>query len=308
MTYEIDRCFLPPQNWQCDFFNNPETGHEIRFCYLMSEDAKANLIIMPGLSEFCEKYIETVKFFHSYHFNVFVIDWAYQGYSTRHPVNYHKRHSDGYDTDISDLNFLIRNKILQDKPLYCLAHSMGGHLALRYMIENPNIIKAAAISAPMIKIRTFRYGGTLAEIILKFLTPLHNKYVPGGHDWRAENRPSNQKDVFSSDPKRKKIHNYWNLTDTKLQIGSPTLKWLYESLKSIGFLKSHLKEIKTPLILASAEKETLVDNESIKKFANLMSNAELLELTDSRHEILMEKDEVRDKFLNAALHLFKQSM
>ena len=39
-----------------------------------------------------------------------------------------------------------------------------------------------------------------------------------------------------------------------------------------------------------------------------MSNAELLELTDSRHEILMEKDEVRDKFLNAALHLFKQSM
>ncbi len=305
MTDIIDSCFLPPPNWQCDFFTNPDTKHTIRFCSLPSERATANLVILPGLSEFSEKYIETANFFNRNNFNVTIIDWAYQGHSSRYQGNRHKRHSNGYDADISDLDFLINHKLSNDKPLYFLAHSMGGHIALRYLIKRTNNIKAAAMSAPMIQIKDFKYGARIAEIILKLLTPLHHTYVPGGNDWREDNRPENKKDVFSCDPKRKKIHNYWNLKDTKLQIGSPTLKWLYESLKSIRFVQRNLTKIKIPVLLATADEEELVDNYAIIKAAKIIPHAKLIELENSKHEIMMETDAVRDKFLNEALSLFK---
>lgn len=307
---DLEERFLPPPNWQSGNFINPETDHYIHYNFLPAskDNYKANIVVLPGLSEFGEKYIETARFFHEQGYGFYVIDWAYQGRSSRFKNNHHKRHSDGYESDISDLNYLIKNIIPSDKPLHLLAHSMGGNIGLRYILKHPNIIKSASFSAPMLGIKDLKYTGWLIKPILGTLCFLSNKYIPGGKDWHEAARKSNGEDIFSHDPIRDQIHNKWCLTNPELQIGNPTFKWIYESLKSISLLKKKetLKKITTPILLSIAEKEVLVDNDSIKKAAEYLPNAQCSLLKKARHEILMETDDIRNEFLDKTLNLFNQ--
>ena len=296
---------LPPENWQRNDFLNPKTGHNIHYSFVLPENGKPNGIIvtLPGLSEFGEKYIETARFFSEQNYGFYVIDWAYQGRSMRFKENPQKRHSDGYETDISDLHYLISNIIKTDEPLYMLAHSMGSNIGLRYLIDHPAIFKSASFSAPMLGIRDLKYCHTLTRTLLRFLTPLHSFYVPDGKNWSETDYKT-----FSHDPVRAGIQQQWSKSDRNLRIGNSTLKWIYESLKSIDILqnKNNLGKITIPVLLATADKEGLIDNAAIRKASQTMPDAKLLKLTNSKHEILMETDAVRDLFLNETLKLFNQ--
>ena len=306
---QLDSRFLPPKTWETHYFDNPETSHRVRYSFLPADNKlKANLVILPGLSEFGEKYIETAIFFAAKGFDVYVIDWAYQGMASRYNKIPHKRHSDGYEADISDLDFLIHRKITNDKPFFMLAHSMGGNIGLRYLIDKPEVFKAASISAPLLGIQDLKSFTALISFILKLLSPFHHSYVPGGHDWKESNRSSDGKDIFSSDPVRDQIHNYWSLHNPDLQVGSPTLKWLYESLKSIHFVKSGYDHIQIPVLIALAGKEKLVDNEEIKNAAKKIKKGSLLVLEGAKHEILMETDDIRDQFLSETIRIFTESI
>ncbi len=306
---DLEKRFLPPKNWKIKSFTNPETGHNIAYRTAFIDNAKAIVFCLPGLSEYSEKYIETTRFLNDHGYNIVVIDWAYQGLSTRFKENNHKRHSDGYEADLSDLHYLIKQEINSTLPHYMLVHSMGGHIGLRYMSEHPNIIQAASITAPMININALKYLCGTTKNIFSILTPIHTKYIVGGHDWSAKNRTNDGKDIFSSDLNRDQVHNAWCIKNPDLQVGSPTYKWLAETLKSICTLKAKetLQRIKVPLLVAYAGQEALIDNKAIKNTVNIMHNAELLNFENAKHEILMETDDVRDVFLKKTLELFKQS-
>lgn len=304
---DLEERFLPPENWTIKNFINKKTNHQIFYRKAFIEKAKGTIIYLPGLSEFGEKYIETARFFNAHNFNILVIDWAYQGLSSRYKENRHKRHSDSYDADISDLNKLIQLETDRSLPLYMIGHSMGGHIGLRYLTENPTIFQAASFSAPMIGIRIFRQTRYLAQKILKLFKKCHDCYVPNGKNWDANMR-HDKNNIFSHDPIRSKIHNEWCIKNPDLQIGSPTIRWIYESLKSIQILqkKENLKKIKIPLLLFYADKEVLVDNKAIIKSAQHISQADSIRLESSKHEILMETDNIRNIFLEKTISLFNQ--
>lgn len=309
---DLEERFLPPENWQSGEFDNPDTGHKIHYNFILPENKtpKGIIVALPGLSEFGEKYIETARFFLQHGYGFYVIDWAYQGRSIRHPHNTHKRHSDGYETDIDDLHFLIENIIGTEKPLYMLAHSMGGNIGLRYLVEHSNTFKAASFSAPMLGIEDLKFFSSPLKFVLQLIHHIHHLYIPGGKDWHEGARTSDGEDIFSSDPVRDQIHNAWCLSNPDLQVGNPTFKWIHESLKSIHILenKEILQKIEIPFFIACAKKEKLVDNSAIQKTAKALPNAKLLEIKNAKHEILMETDDVRDKFLKETLNLFTESI
>jgi len=296
--------YLPSANWERLSFKNPETEHEIAYAQMISPDNQKNLLILPGLSEFCEKYIESATLFYKEGYNIFIIDWAYQGRSTRLKENRDKRHSDGYQSDLSDLHFFITTFIGKQNSLFILAHSMGGHIAMRYMIEYVHSIKAASISAPMLKINSLQYGQKLYLKILDCLPFIDKFYVPKGKDWSRNSRALMSDGNFSSDPIRGNIHRDWSRAEKQLRLGSPTFKWLKESLKSMLKLQNSYEEISTPLLVGIAENETIVDNNEVEKAATKIKGIKLITLQNSKHEILMEKDEIRDIFLDETLQLF----
>lgn len=307
---DLEERFLPPDNWESGSFLNPETKHNIHYSLLLpnnTEEMKEMIVTLPGLSEFTEKYIETAKFLTEHGYGVYIIDWAYQGRSTRYAGNPHKRYSDGYETDVSDLDFLIKNIIKSNLPHNLLAHSMGANIGMRYLLKHPNVFKAASFSAPMLGIRDLKYTETLLKTLLKISHKMHHRYIPGGRDWSARERKENSPDIFSNDPIRGQIHNEWCLSNPALQVGNVTLKWVYESLKSINILKKKesLRQITIPTLFSTPEYEKIVDNSAIKRAARIIPNAALINLKKSKHEILVETDEVRNKFLEETLKIFE---
>jgi len=313
---DLDDRFLAPSGWREHFYSNIGNKHIIRYGSVFPSKQitpypKAVVVMLCGLSEFCEKYFELAHDMLERGHAFWVIDWQYQGKSGRFIENPQKRHSDGYHTDLLDLHKFISGYVKPaavhpDKgriPLVMIGHSMGGNIGLRYLSEYPGYFEAAAFSAPMTGISALKhYPDQILIDILRLLLPLAGKcYIPGGQDWHEKMRKSDGTDIFSSDPVRDAIHNAWCTANPDLTIGSPTFRWLYESLKSCRIIRNEqkLKNINIPVMIALAGKERLVDNDATKKLSEYIQNCQITELQDANHEIIMERDDIRNQFLAA---------
>ena len=62
---------------------------------------------------------------------------------------------------------------------------------------------------------------------------------------------------------------------------------------------ANIERITTPLLIANAMQDSLVDPEPTKKFAAICKCAQSLELEDAQHEVLQEIDSIRDLFFEA---------
>ena len=201
----LENRFLAPPNWKTDLFENDKTGHVIHYGWSCPQNALGSVIILQGLQEFTEKYYETARFFLKHNYNVVLFEWHYQGRSGRFKKKPHKRHSDGFETDVLDLHHLIENCLYplsgQQTPLHMVAHSTGGNIGLRFLLEYPSFFRTASFSAPLMGI----YGLSAFPdwVILGLLNILNlwpESYIPGGHDWKKDDRKSDGSDKFSSDP------------------------------------------------------------------------------------------------------------
>lgn len=303
--------FLPPESWRAGWLTNPR-GQKIRYGHVAATGpARGTAVILPGLSEFCEKYFETMRDLQARGLNVYVIDWRGQGLSDRHLENTQRRHSDSFDNDIADLHQLITEHVIPEStapdgktlPLVMIGHSMGGNLGLRYLADHPGVFACAGFTAPMMGIKQLEKIPMAVSVALTGIFSFFagKRYVFGGGEWTAESRARPGKNIFSSDPERDTAHNAWCLWDKRLQIGNVTFRWLYEAVKSCALLqkKSYSGAIQTPCVAAIAGTERLVDNHAARRALAIMPHMKVIELRAAKHEILMETDQQRNKFLAA---------
>jgi lysophospholipase len=321
MISSLPERFLAPSGWHTHSFTNPETGHKIHYGYAFPQGEKpANAIIvcLPGLSEFGEKYYEFAHDMLDRGYAFAVIDWQYQGRSGRHAKCPQRRHSDGFDSDISDLlefvtDYIKPSSMHPDRgaiPLVMAGHSMGGHIGLRFLAEHPGIFSAAAFSAPFLGIYNFNYGmRALAELVRPLMPFIGDHYAFGGKDWNEAAREGLFAPIFSSDKMRSKLHNAWAKQYPELQIGSVTFGWVMQALHSCDILaKTETAEkINIPVFIAAAGNDQIVDNDATRKIVHHLPNARFLEIAGSAHEILMEQDTYRNQFLNGFDNLLKEN-
>lgn len=302
---DLEERFTAPPGWRTGEFFNALTNHKIHYGTVKPDSGTpaGTVVILPGLSEFTEKYYETARDLLARNFSVWVIDWAYQGRSTRFAGNPMRRHSDGFESDIADLHKLIGDHVLpaaRDAPLIMIGHSMGGHLGLRYLASHPGLFHTAVLSAPMIGIAQLRkMPGAVVKFMMHFLRLMNALYVPPGTDWHEEKRKSDGNDIFSSDPLRDALHNSWCRANPELRVGDPTGRWVYEALASCQWLIPRLEKITTCVLLVRAGQEEIVDNDAIARAAALLPRAQMLDLPAAHHEILMERDDSRMAFFKA---------
>lgn len=294
--------FTRPDGWRTGEFANPLTGHHIHYGHAAPNGvSRGTVVILPGLSEFTEKYYELMRDMLARGLAVYVIDWAYQGRSSRMASAPMRRHSDGFDTDITDLHHLMRQIVIPDSPnspFVMIGHSMGGHIGLRYLAAHPGIFAAAAFSAPMLGINDLKHTPPfLLAMLFMLLRPFNTRYIPRGRDWHETMRKSNGEDIFSSDPVRDTLHNHWCGKHPELRVGNVTIKWVYEALTSIKRLMPVLRQIAIPVYIAAARQDSIVDNDAIIRAAAIMPGAALDMLDGARHEILMERDDIRARWL-----------
>lgn len=297
---DLEARFQEPEEWRYHTLQRGERTMRYGTALPSGGPPKAIVFILPGLSEFCEKHYETASDLLAKGYGVCVIDWIGQGKSSRYLDNPHKRHSLSFAEDVSDLSALI-GKFPGDTPKLMLAHSMGGNIGMRYIQGHPTAFAAAAFSAPMFGIRALSgwrapLAGPLTSAFFK-IAP--EAYALGNSDFSPDVRDNPRFDVFSSDSARKTLHNDWSLANPDLQVGGVTNGWVYHAYQSCRHVMDpgRLKSVRIPCLIAQAGKEVFVDNRSINKAISLLPNVSSLTFKDARHEILMERDEFRDRFL-----------
>mgnify|MGYP001767018823 CR=1 FL=1 len=313
MTATLSERFLAPPGWRTHSFVNPDNGHKIHYGSAFpqrAEPASAVVVCLGGLSEFAEKYFEVAHDMLDRGYAFWFIDWQYQGHSGRMDKFPQRRPSDGFAQDVSDLHKLVADYIKPSSvhpdrgriPMIMLGHSMGANIGLHFLKKYPNFFEAAAFTAPFFGIYNFKWPLRLMAAIASYLLPLvGKKYVFSGKDWHESMRKGDGSEIFSSDAQRDFIHKYWSQTDPELQVGSVTFGWVIQALKSCQELRDpdFLKSIGIPVLIGVAGKEAIVDNDAIHQVVRDLPNGQMIEIEGAAHEILMERDEYRDAFLDA---------
>jgi len=283
-----------------DFLTTPDQ-QSLRYgiWYSPKEKQKGSILLLSGRKEFMEKYLETIEELNQEGFNVYSLDWRGQGLSSRILANRHKGFIDDYDVYLNDLNMFVTKIVMPESvhPLIIIAHSMGGHIALRFMHDHPDVADMAVLTSPMIDI----FGSSLSRRFVKLITRMAIKtgfshsYTIGSGDYTVEKFKGNE---LTSDPVRFTDAQNAIIKNPDLALGGVTYGWLSATLKSIEILTQHgfAEKITIPILMVIAGNDKIVSTRAQKQFCTMLPNCNLIEISEARHEIFKETDAVRSIF------------
>jgi len=314
----IEQRFTQPPGWRWHSFERKK-GRHIRFGSAFPKNSipDAVVVCLPGVREFSEKYFEIANWCLDHNLAFWVMDWVGQGKSTRLiKSNPQKRHSHGFKEDVEDLRYFImeyikHSSVHPDKgriPMVMLGHSMGAHVGLHYLSKYPEGFECACFDSPMLGLKVYE---NMPQEIGLFLALLYRLlagscYVPKGNDWEKRREYAN----LTSDDVRKNIERIWIEDSPELRCGDVTNRWIFEAQRSCMRLKSVLKKSPPALscLFAFSGLETLVDNALAQEILGYLPKVKVIDYPGGGHEIMMEKDEIRDNFLQHFYNLIKETI
>src|ERR1700704_5663203 len=144
---------------------------------------KGTLVVLPGRTEFIEKYFEVVHDARKRGFAVAILDWRGQGLSDRALPNARKGHIYDFSEYDRDLEAFVKDIVLPDcpAPYYALGHSMGAAVLIRSVQHGRQWFDRIVLSGPMIRLSGASgspYARTSATLLR--LVGMGSRYVPGG--------------------------------------------------------------------------------------------------------------------------------
>lgn len=314
----LEERFTEPKGFRWHSFTRD--GRKIRFGSSFPQDSipDAVVVVLPGLSEFGEKYYELARNLNDANLAFWVIDWMGQGGSGRYLPNPDIRHAASFDEDVEDLQYLIleyikHSSVHPDKgriPMAMLGHSMGGNIGLRYMQKYPDTFECAAFSAPMIGLKDFE---SVPQKLALGLAGLFNaligkSYAFGQKNWNKTARPMPGHDTFSSDAERGSLHPRWQVKNPELRLGGVSFGWVFSALTSCLQVQKDMHNVQKDIMVGYAGNESIVSNKAIKDAFNALPNVTLIEYPHAQHEIMMERDITRSAFLNDFYDLIQKTI
>jgi lysophospholipase len=263
------------------------------------------MVIVTGFREPIEKYFEVIREMAAKGFSIWIMDWRGQGGSERYLKNTpQKMHGEGYGEHIETLHQFAEKIITKSAgPLILIAHSMGAHIGLRYLKEHEGVFDSALLTSPMVDVATGVLAKPLARQVVRFAKAggILEKYMPGGADL-SEDREPFKGNAKTSDPERYKVLHEIFRDKPELTMGDPTYGWVLHTFESIDILndEAYLKSIKTPVLMQISDDDTIVDKAAAERASTLLPNCTRVDIPTSKHEIWMERDELRNQWLAKA--------
>ena len=295
-----------------DYFTS-NSGLNIRY-RLSSATAplRGHMLILPGFTEFIEKYEDQMKRFSALGFHALVLDWPSQGLSQRLNPKYPKLvHCDDFSQHMSALDAVldVANFIDREQPLFVFGHSMGGHLALRFVQSRP-WVRGVILSAPMMM------PPVKPAVVIKPALDLLVQLGAGGlpipfrQDERVV-RDFHPENVLTRDPDGYQIQFEWFRKNPELRVTGPSFGWAraaYQSCFEVTANREALASIQVPVQAHLAGDERVVSSEHSHRFLPYLPQATLFQYNDARHELMLETPDVRDLIWTRIEDFLKQEM
>ena len=271
----------------------------------------ATIVILPGFTEFCEKYSPQVRRLHQSGHNVLIIDWPGQGLSGHYGKDPLAVHCDDFSIYLDALDAAIKAVGLWQDQLFLFGHSMGGHLALRYAARRPAHTLGVILCAPMMAPPVMPIW--LIRGISAFLQRmgLSNAYPPFHRvpelDWVRKYRPDNK---LTRWPQGYESQFFWFDDMPRLRRSGPTIGWInaaYQSSAQCTLNVDWLRSIRVPVLSFVAGDEKIVSASATDYALPFVPHLERHDFAGARHELLHELPEVTDQLWASLLAFIEKN-
>jgi len=271
-----------------------------------ADDPRGTVFIVHGFTENAVKYSEAIYRFLTASFSVLIYEQRGHGRSWRALDDVTLTHVDRFESYTEDLEDVVSSAKDMPKPFFLFAHSMGGAVGAQYLETGSTVFSKAILTSPMIA--PARGGVPLfaAKAICRAAFALGKKEkrifnsqpYPGKESFADACSTDEEKFTYYEAIKRKNelFHNY-----------SPTYGWLFESLVITSKLlaKGKPENIAVPVLVISAQLDTVVLTDEQKKFADRLKNGSFAVIEGAKHEIYLSTPDVADPYFERVISFFR---
>lgn len=254
---------------------------------------RGSLLFQSGRADYIEKYLEACDHWHRRGWDIEGFDWRGQGGSRTFTGTLDPDDRLSFDPLIDDLaDFVGAWQARTPGPHVLVAHSMGGHVALRACAERGLAFDALVLVAPMLALNTGHIPRLLASAVVggARLAGLGRRAI--FRDNYAN--PRRYLRLTASRP-RYEDSQYWKQAMPGIAMGPPSWNWIAAALAGDRRIagKGELERVRTPVLLLAAGLDKLVRDAAITAAARRLPDAEMQIFPTGRHELLREADETR---------------
>lgn len=291
------------------FFLRTEDGLRLRLgLWRPQVKAAGTVLLFPGRTEYLEKYDSVAARLAAGGLAVLAIDWRGQGMSDRllrDPRAGHIRDFADYQTDVVEL-VVAADALALPRPWHLLAHSMGGCIGLAALL-NGLPVQTAAFSAPMWGLHHPRIPDAVITGLTGTARRLGRADLPaigtGGGGTYLLDAPF-RGNALTGDPLQwaRLVAQAGSWPD--LTLGGATYAWIAAARAECRRL-SALPSPDLPALIGLGGAETVVSRAAVQSRAAAWPKAQLLDLPGARHELMFESAPLAERFMTAALRLFR---
>lgn len=246
--------------WVCEsvYLRN---GMTLRYAlYGAAIPKRGHAIILPDRDEHIEKYSELAEELAQYEWQASVLEWRGQGLSygnqnLKQPDDLVNNEIGWFMTSVADLNEFwkqVWDDKYQKEPVLIIAHGVGGHIALRWLMHNQQIasqLRGVVLSAPFLGLPPTRMPGWISVCWTVGMDCLSSFGMEGyvltkNFPQLAEMRQLGslfENNPFTRDQKRFEIMEKWLSYKKEYMPASMTWGWAISALYSCYSLQFELK-------------------------------------------------------------------
>lgn len=301
MTAPFDRRALPAG--AVEGYWRATGGQAIRRLDWPCANPRGSILFLSGRGDFFEKYLEAMAHWHAQGWSVTSFDWRGQGGSGRLGHDPYTGHVTDFAVWVADLAAFWREwAATAPGPRVAIAHSMGGHLALRAAAQGAIDPAALVLCAPMLGLRDANSPDWLTHAAARVMCWLGDPARPA---WKWSDRPGQPPDSragqLTHDAERYADELWWRTARPELVMGPGSWRWVERAYASMRWLARAdvLARVRLPVLLLATDHDALVSFQAIRRAAARLPRCELVNFSArSFHEILREADPVRCEALD----------
>jgi lysophospholipase len=316
--------------------------------YTHRQETRGGVVLVPGFTEGLAHYQELVHDLVANGYSVYIHDHRGQGFSTRLLTGERdgdKGHVDQFDHLVTDLDHFVRQvqtqRAGQTRPLFALAHSMGGAVLALHLARTgtgtgtASPYAAVALVTPMFEPSVGQTGlGARADRAAERWCDATAARLPFQLPWLSSQRVAGQgfdaaRAAFEAQADRQdndlshsvpRLLQRWadrasactatsapeHCGHADAKVDGPTLRWVSQACSASRQARGpEATGVTLPVLLINGGQDTIVEAQAQREFCTRAPGCVGLTLPQARHGLLLERDDLRNPALAQMLGFFE---
>jgi lysophospholipase len=285
-------------------------GKRIRLGHWPLEGARGTVLLFPGRTEYIEKYGLCAAELARRGLATLAIDWRGQGLSDRMLPDARIGHVDAFGDYQKDVAVMLRaaRSLNLPRPYFLLAHSMGGCIGLRAVMEGLPV-QAAAFTGPMWGIYVAPQLRAVAWSLAQMMPRVGQGHrLPPGT--KIEPYPTIapfEDNLLTTDQQMYDMMRDQLAAHPELSLGGPSFVWLREALAETKHLAGRSAP-SMPCVTFLGSNERIVATPRVHQRMADWKGGRLEIVEGGEHEVLLEVPELRGPIFDSLEKLYLGSV